>query len=39
MIHQKTVYETVLTREIFDKLGRDNSSLFLTKQQRNNLAI
>ena len=34
-----TSYETVLTREIFDVLGMDNSSLFLTAEQMNNLAI
>ncbi|NIT61710.1 MAG: serine hydrolase [Aliifodinibius sp.] len=34
-----STYETVLTREIFDELGMDNSSLFLTDQQRSNLAI
>jgi D-alanyl-D-alanine-carboxypeptidase/D-alanyl-D-alanine-endopeptidase len=32
-------YETVLKREIFDELGMDNSSLFLTADQMNNLAI
>jgi len=34
-----TSYETVLKREIFDELGMDNSSLFLTADQMNNLAI
>ena len=34
-----TSYEVVLTREIFDVLGMDNSTLFLTDQQLNNLAI
>ncbi|MGB6120269.1 MAG: serine hydrolase domain-containing protein, partial [Bacteroidota bacterium] len=33
-----TSYETVLTREVFDVLGMENSSLFLTDQQRTNLA-
>jgi len=33
-----TSYETVLTREIFDVLAMENSSLFLTDQQRTNLA-
>jgi serine-type D-Ala-D-Ala carboxypeptidase/endopeptidase len=31
-------YEEVLQRVIFDELGMDNSSLFLTASQRNNLA-
>ena len=34
-----TSYETVLKREIFEVLGMDNSSLFLTAEQMNNLAI
>ena len=34
-----TSYETVLTRDIFNVLDMDNSSLFLTAQQMNNLAI
>lgn len=33
-----TSYETVLTRDIFDELGMDNSSLFLTAEQMDNLA-
>ena len=32
-------YQTVLTRDIFDALGMDNSSLFLTTEQMTNLAI
>jgi len=34
-----TSYETVLTRDIFNVLDMNNSSLFLTAQQMNNLAI
>ena len=34
-----TSYETVLTRDIFDELGMDNSTLFLTAEQKDNLAI
>jgi D-alanyl-D-alanine-carboxypeptidase/D-alanyl-D-alanine-endopeptidase len=34
-----TSYETVLTRNLFNVLNMDNSSLFLTEQQMNNLAI
>jgi CubicO group peptidase (beta-lactamase class C family) len=34
-----TSYETVLTRDIFNVLDMDNSSLFLTEQQLNNLAL
>jgi len=34
-----TSYEQVLTREIFDVLAMGNSSLFLTDQQRSNLAV
>lgn len=34
-----TSYETVLEREIFEVLAMDNSSLFLTEQQMNNLAL
>jgi CubicO group peptidase (beta-lactamase class C family) len=34
-----TSYETVLTRDIFNVLDMDNSSLFLTAKQMNNLAI
>jgi len=33
-----TSYETVLKREVFDVLGMENSSLFLTAAQKNNLA-
>ena len=33
-----TSYETALTRDIFHVLGMDNTSLFLTAQQINNLA-
>jgi CubicO group peptidase (beta-lactamase class C family) len=33
-----TSYETVLTRDIFDVLMMENTSLFLTDQQRANLA-
>lgn len=32
-------YQTVLQRDIFDELGMNNSSLFLTNQQRVNLAL
>lgn len=32
-------YETVLQREVFDELEMDNSSLFLTKKQKENYAI
>jgi CubicO group peptidase (beta-lactamase class C family) len=34
-----TSYETVVTREIFDVLGMENSSLFLTQAQKENLAL
>jgi D-alanyl-D-alanine-carboxypeptidase/D-alanyl-D-alanine-endopeptidase len=34
-----TSYETVLKRDIFDVLGMDNSSLFLTPEQMNNLTL
>lgn len=34
-----TSYETVLTRDIFDVLDMHNSSLFLTSEQMNNLAL
>ena len=34
-----TSYQTVLQRNIFDVLGMDNSSLFLTSQQQSNLAL
>jgi CubicO group peptidase (beta-lactamase class C family) len=32
-------YETVLQREVFDKLGMTNSSLFLNEQQKRNYAL
>lgn len=32
-------YETVLQREVFDKLDMNNSSLFLTQDQKKNVAI
>jgi CubicO group peptidase (beta-lactamase class C family) len=34
-----TSYETVLTRDVFDELGMDHSSLFLTEDQSLNLAL
>ena len=34
-----TSYETVVTREIFDVLGMEDSSLFLTQAQKANLAL
>jgi len=33
-----STYETVLQREVFDELGMENSSLFLTPQQKQNYA-
>jgi CubicO group peptidase (beta-lactamase class C family) len=35
----ETSYETVLKREIFDVLGMENSSLFLTQAQKENYAL
>jgi D-alanyl-D-alanine-carboxypeptidase/D-alanyl-D-alanine-endopeptidase len=34
-----TSYETLVSREMFDVLGMDNSSLFLTDAQRDNFAL
>ena len=34
-----TSYETVLQREIFDEIGMDRSSVLLTEEQKNNLAL
>jgi CubicO group peptidase (beta-lactamase class C family) len=34
-----TSYESILTRYLFDVLGMDNSSIYLTQQQENNLAL
>lgn len=34
-----TSYESILKRYLFDVLGMDNSSIYLTQQQENNLAL
>jgi CubicO group peptidase (beta-lactamase class C family) len=37
-LRDSSSYESVLQREIFDELGMENSSLFLTSQQKENYA-